>query len=75
MHFIDECPVAILEENDQFWPIIGKQKLSREPYDNKQELEKRIKRTDWPLIIPVLIETVKMMAEYTEIQEKHKIKQ
>lgn len=74
MHYSDDYPIAILEDGEDWWPIIGNQKLRREPYKSKEEVIKRIKKTDWEFIGAVAVTLAKSVAEQ-EIINYIKLKQ
>lgn len=63
VYYSDKCPIAILEDGKDFWPIIANQKISKIPYKSKEEIEKRIQRTDWEFIGSVCVTLIKNIVE------------
>ena len=55
VHYNNSYPIAILEDGDEWWPIIGNQKVSKTPFKSMAEVEKRIQKTDWEFIGAVVI--------------------
>lgn len=72
VHYSHEYPIAILEDGKDFWPIIGNQKISRTPYKNLEEVEKRIKKTDWEFVGAVVVTLIKNITEQEVINQFRK---
>lgn len=72
MHYSREYPIAILEDGNEFWPVIGNQKISRTPYKNLEEIEKRIKKTDWEFVGAVVVTLIKNITEQEVINQFRK---
>lgn len=71
IHVIEKSPIAILEDSQNgFTPICQNQRLILEWYKTKEELEKRIKKIDWELIIPAAITAAKILFEEETAKQK-----
>lgn len=51
---IENTPIKIVGNENEYFAVLGKWRLTEEVYKTSEELEEKIKRTDWQLIMNVI---------------------
>lgn len=49
-----KTPIKIVGGDNEYFPVLGKWRLTEDVYETSEELEDRIKSTDWQLIMNVI---------------------